>query len=98
MDLSNLDYIDISHYICGNKDTKGLAVYKKDGEQLEISYYLDTDGFYEDDYFNGTGAKIITNCDFYIRDYHLYNEDGFEIDISLDISKISDLVHKYALE
>lgn len=98
MILSNIDYENISHDICDNKDTKGLAVYKKDGEQLEVSYYLDIDGYYEDDYFNGTGAKVVTSCDFYIRDYHLYNEDGFEIEIQLDMSKISDLVHKYAFE
>ena len=98
MDLTNLDYIDISHNICDNEDTNGLAVYEKDGETLHIRYYLQTESYEDGDHYNGTGAIITNKCDFCIKDYILYDEQGFEIDISLDISKIIDLVHKYALE
>ena len=98
MNLTNLDYIDISHNICDNEDMNGLAVYEKDGETLHIRYYLQTESYEDGDHYNGTGAIITNKCDFCIKDYILYDEQGFEIDISLDISKIIDLVHKYALE
>ena len=98
MNLTNLDYIDISHNICDNENTNGLAVYEKDGETLHISYYLQTESYEDGDYYNGTKAIITDKCDFYIKDYVLYDEQGFEKEINLDMSKISDLVHKYAFE
>lgn len=95
MNLTNLDYIDISHNICGNENTNGLAIYEKDGETLHISYFLKTESHEDGDYYNGAKVIITNKCDFYIKDYILYDEQGFEKEIDLDMSKISDLVHKY---
>ena len=98
MNLTNLDYIDISHNICDNEDTNGLAVYEKDGETLHIKYYLQTESYEDGDYFNGTGAIITNKFDFCIKDYILYDEQGFEKEIDLDMSLISKLVDKYAID
>lgn len=98
MILSNIDYENISHNICDNENTNGLAIYEKDGETLHISYFLKTESYEDGDYYNGTKAIITNKFDFYIKDYVLYDEQGFEKEIYLDMSKISELVHKYTFE
>lgn len=98
MILSNIDYENISHNICDNENTNGLAVYEKDGETLHISYYLQTESYEDGDYYNGTKAIITTKCDFFIKDYILYDEQGFEKEIDLDTSLISKLVNKYTID
>lgn len=98
MNLNNLDYIDISHIICDSENTNGLAIYEKDGETLHINYYFQTESYDDGDYYNGTKAIITNKFDFFIKDYILYDEQGFEKEIDLDTSLISKLVHKYAFE
>ena len=97
MNLTNIDYIDISHNICDNEDTNGLAVYEKDGETLHIRYYLQTESYEDGDHYNGTGAIITNKCDFCIKDYILYDEQGFEKHLNLDANLISKLVNKYTI-
>ena len=98
MILSNIDYENISHNIRDNENTNGLAIYEKDGETLHISYYLQTESYEDGDYYNGTGAIITDKFDFYIKDYILYDEQGFEKEIDLDTSLIDKLVNKYTID
>ena len=55
MKLTNIDYQNIANLIEVGSDT---IEYAKDGETLFIDYTYETDGYVEDDYFNGTGAYV----------------------------------------
>ena len=89
MTLTNTDYSEISSMI---EEGNGTIEYEKDGEILFIDYTYDVEGYVENDYFNGTGAFVVTSVDFNVNDAECYDEDGEEKDTDFDEYKLYKMV------
>lgn len=59
-----------------------------DGKLVEVAGYYEIDGYCEDDYFNGTGAYVVTHAYVEIDSLDTYGDDGEEVDGNLDWSAI----------
>lgn len=55
MTLTTNDYYEIASQI---EDGSNSIEFEKDGETLFIECTLESDGYVEDDYYNGTGAML----------------------------------------
>lgn len=58
--------------------------------QVEGSYKID--GYREDDYFNGTGAFVVTSAYCFIDSVEAYDEAGDEVEIDCDLKEIESYV------
>lgn len=59
---------------------------------ISCHFSIQSEGYYEDDYFNGTGAFVETYYYFCIDDITAYDENDNEI--SVDIESIEDYINK----
>lgn len=59
---------------------------------IDCDYSIVSDGYYDNDYFNGTGAFEETYYNFSVDDLKVYDEDGNEV--SVDIEAIEDYINK----
>lgn len=75
MELTSTDYRTISEQI---ENGKNYIEFEKGNEVLTFECTLERDGYFEDDYYNGTGAFIETSRDFWIENLACYDEDGKE--------------------
>lgn len=73
MTLTTNDYYEIASQI---EDGSNSIEFEKDGETLFIECTLESDGYVEDDYYNGTGAYVETFRVIYVESVESYNEDG----------------------
>lgn len=73
MTLTTNDYYEIANQI---EDGSNSIEFEKDGEILFIECTLESDGYVEDDYYNGTGAYVETYRALYVESVESYNEDG----------------------
>lgn len=73
MTLTTNDYYEIASQI---EDDSNSIEFEKDGETLFIECTLESDGYVEDDYYNGTGAYVETFRALYVESVESYNEDG----------------------
>lgn len=73
MTLTTNDYYEIASQI---EDGSHSIEFEKDGETLFIECTLESDGYVEDDYYNGTGAYVETFRALYVESVESYNEDG----------------------
>lgn len=73
MILTDEDYRELASQII---DRQGYAILDKGNEELEIRYKYDEDGYCEDDYYNGTGAWVVTAVYLRVLDVICTNEDG----------------------
>lgn len=75
MTLTATDYREIAEMLTeGNNSIE----YTKDGEIIFIDCTIEEEGYFEDDYFNGTGAWICTDKTINVESAISYNEDGDE--------------------
>lgn len=72
MTLTTNDYYEIASQI---EDGSNSIEFEKDGETLFIECTLESDGYVEDDYYNGTGAYVETFRALYVESVESYNED-----------------------
>lgn len=75
-----------------NSDTREVVVTIAN-LNLVVNYSLEIDGYYEDDYFNGTGAWVTTSVDFTLHDVKV--EGCEDIAISCDSNIIENEVKEY---
>ena len=75
MKLTSIDYQNIASQI---EEGKGTVEYTKGNETLILDYSYEVNGYVEDDYYNGTGAFVQTDCNLYIESAESFNEDGDE--------------------
>lgn len=73
MELTSNDYRAISEKI---SEGSNYVEYSKGNETIAIECKLETDGYCEDDYFNGTGAFIETSKELCIDSVESWNNDG----------------------
>ncbi len=73
MILEEKDYYEMADLL---EEGCNQLEFEKDGELLVVDYEYSEDGYYEDDYHNGTGAFVCTNKELYIKNVACYNADG----------------------
>lgn len=89
MKLDNNDYKEIASRIEEGSDT---IEYEKDGELLHIDYTFDVEGYYEDDYYYGTGAFVETDRSLFIEKCEVVDEDGKATPIEIDGKRLESLI------
>lgn len=77
MELTSKDYESIAKKI---SDGHNNVEYAKGNETICIECELKTEGYVEDDYYNGTGAFVETSKNLYIENVESWNADGDETD------------------
>lgn len=85
MKLTEDDYEALASQIEEGED---YAILDKDGEELEVHYQCEEDAYQEDDYYNGTGAWVVTAINVRILNVSCTNEDGEQVDVDLDECKL----------
>lgn len=73
MTLTTKDYFEIANQM---ENGSNSIEFEKEGEILFIEYTLESDGYVEDDYYNGTGAYVETYRALYVESVESYDEDG----------------------
>lgn len=73
MELTSTDYRDIAEEI---SEGSNYIEYSKGDETIAIECKLETEGYEENDYFNGTGDFIVTDRNLYIENVESWNEEG----------------------
>ena len=73
MELTSTDYRTISEKI---SEGKNYVEYTKGNETISIECRLEIEGYYENDYFNGTGAFVETDKYLYVENVESWNEEG----------------------
>lgn len=76
MKLTKNDYQSIIDQIDFLYDGEQTAEIEKDGETLEVAVTCHEDGYFEDDYYNGTGAFVATMQELVVKSVVSFNEDG----------------------
>lgn len=85
MILTENDYETLASQIEEGED---YATLDKDGESLEVHYECEEDAYQEDDYFNGTGAWVVTAINLQILNVECVDEDGNPTDCDLDETRL----------
>jgi hypothetical protein len=57
--LDTYDYEQIARLVAQEKEGRGVVYYSD--LDIEVTYFAETSGYVEDDYFNGTGAWVTTS-------------------------------------
>lgn len=73
MILTSIDYQNIANMIEAGCNS---IEYTKGNEILFIEYSFTEDGYDEDDYYNGTGAYVVTTRFLSVGAVDCFNEDG----------------------
>lgn len=94
MKLTDKDYEAMAELM---EDGDSCIEYKKNGETLYIDYNIDTDGYTEDDYFDGTGAYVCTYANCRINEYTCEDADGETVACNLDENKLKTICEDYIL-
>lgn len=81
MTLTDEDYEVLASQI---EEGEGYAILDKDGVELEIHYKCEKDAYQEDDYYNGTGAWVVTAINMRVLNVSCVNEDGEQVDTDFD--------------
>lgn len=81
MILTDEDYEVLASQI---EEGEGYAILDKDGVELEIHYKCEEDAYQEDDYYNGTGAWVVTAINMRVLNVSCVNEDGEQVDTDFD--------------
>lgn len=85
MKLTSKDYIEIAEQI---EAGTGYVEYEKDNETISFEYEYETEGYVEDDYYNGTGAFIETSRELYVTNIESWDEEGDETENDFDQDKL----------
>lgn len=85
MILTDEDYEVLASQVEEGED---YAILDKDNEELEIHYECEEDAYQEDDYYNGTGAWVVTAINVRVLNVSCVNEDGEQVDTNFDEWKL----------
>lgn len=88
MTLTTNDYYEIASQI---EDGSNSIEFEKDGETLFIECTLESDGYVEDDYYNGTGAYVETFRALNVESVESYNEDGEQTANNFDEATLQEV-------
>lgn len=88
MTLTANDYYEIASQI---EDGSNSIEFEKDGETLFIECTLESDGYVEDDYYNGTGAYVETFRALYVESVESYNGDGEQTANNFDEATLQEV-------
>lgn len=88
MTLTTNDYYEIASQI---EDGSNSIEFEKDGETLFIECTFESDGYVEDDYYNGTGAYVETFRALYVESVESYNEDGEQTANNFDEATLQEV-------
>jgi len=102
MVMKNLNCIEeriadaiISECELGNADNEWFYTEIETGDLfIEVSGHYWTEGYCEDDYYDGTGAWVATDATVSIDYIKAYNEDGDRIELDIDEFLIVEAVEK----
>lgn len=75
MILNQSDYMEIASRV---ETGHWTLDYEKGSELLMLDYRYKEDGYWEDDYSNGTGAFIVTDRNLMVEKAVSFDEDGNE--------------------
>lgn len=89
MILTREDYENIARQI---EEGKNSVTYDKGDEILQIDCIFETEGSWEDDYYNGTGAYVELARQLTITKAEVCNEDGISKPFDLDAGLLESLV------
>lgn len=89
MKLNSIDYRAISEKI---SEGSNYIEYDKGNETIAIECKLETEGYCESDYFNGTGAFIETSKELYIENVESWNNDGCVTENDFDENELMSWV------
>lgn len=89
MKLNEKDYRSIASQI---EEGSNVIDYEKDGEMLHIDYTFDVEGYYEDDYQNGTGGFVETSRSLRVENAETTDVDGKTSTVDVDESLLESLV------
>lgn len=85
MILTEDDYETLASQIEEGED---YAILDKDNESLEVHYQCEEDAYKEDDYYNGTGAWVITAVNLQVLNVTCTDDDGNPTDTDFDDYKL----------
>lgn len=80
--LDETDIKAIAGLIASDMQESGTVRYTSHEIEITVDYFLFTEGYREDDYFNGTGAYIVTSAEVVIRTVE--SDNGMEVDFDED--------------
>lgn len=89
MVLTEKDYENIAAKISEGSNS---IDYDKGDETLHIDCVFETEGSWEDDFYNGTGAYIELYRRFFVEKARVYAEDGIPKPIEIDEAKLEKLI------
>lgn len=89
--LTEDDYEELASQV---EEGEGVATIDKDGNEINVSYCYEEDAYQEDDYYNGTGAWVVTGCNLSVEGVECYDYDGNMIDVELDELKLYSIVRE----
>lgn len=81
-----------------NYSNEGVStVYENMGnDDFYVSFDIETEGYSEDDYFNGTGGYVVTSAVCHVTDFSqtLFVDEDTEIPVEFDINRFERDVEK----
>ena len=93
MKLTENDYYNLASQM----NDKGCIELERDGELLTFDYNIESSGYDEDDYYNGTGAHITTDVVVRITEVACVNEDGESVECDFDANYLEKIVEQSLL-
>lgn len=91
MTLTDNDYEILANQI---DEGEGYATLTKDDEELEVHYQCEEDAYREDDYFNGTGAWVVTAINLRVLNVQCINADGDPTPTDFDEDRLYKELHE----
>ena len=89
MILTDNDYRNIASQIT---EGKNRIEYAKDGEILFIDCEYETEGSWEDDFYNGTGAWVEFDRNLYIEAAECLDANGEKVGCKVDKNRLERLI------
>ena len=89
MELNEKDYFDIASKI---EQGDNSVEFEKGDEVLTVKYSYEEDGYFENDYFNGTGAFVVTEQYFVVNSFVSVNENGVT-DNNFSEKRLRDIIY-----
>ena len=90
--LENKDIKEIASLIASDQKDRGSVLYCAGGLEITVEYTTFIEGYMENDYFNGTGAYVVTSAEVVIDDIYSDAEVEVECDEKLLVQYAEDYI------
>ena len=90
IELEEKDYREIAQMIADSDINSGSEYVNIDGLEFEVQFTKDVEGYYEDNYDNGTGAWVCTDAV-----VHVYDVSCENVKVFFNNSEITYLAQDY---